>query len=376
MPPDFERALPGARHREGCSRALLAGVLLAAALSGGCALLADDTAVESAAAPGSSVDAVAIDELTAVLAQALDPVETTVQISRDDTDPLATRLADTLLRRGYGLQRVAADQGAHFLDWSREVEPGADGGEEIDWRVAIGPVEVSRPYVRERDGGVATGGPLSLSGSRVDIDVAASRPDALTLAEERHARVRHVASLDAGAGNPIISLVTPEVVEQVALEASGGARGDARQGTRRASGPSQQALNANQVEVSNLFYGGESNFSSTLDDYQRIDRRIIVFADDSMTLGEVNKDLIRDFVETSVGSADIISLVGCSNGPTSLEIGNEGLALGRARRVTEELTSLGLPASRVYDEGCWAPVSAGERFPGRGVVLELWRRPA
>ena len=313
----------------------------------------------------------AIEELSAVLAQTLDPMTTTVQIGIDDTDPLAARLSEALLERGYGLQRVAADQGAHFLDWSRELEPRADGGTRVDWRLTIGPVEASRPYVRERDGTIVTGGPLSLSGSRVAVETRPSMPAALVLGEEAHAHVRYTASLDADADNPIISLVTPELVEQVALEASGGERQRGAGG-----GPSERALNANQIEIGNLFYADESNFSSTLDDYERVERRVIVFADDSMVLGEANKLLIRDFVETSVGGADIVSLVGCSNGPTALEIGNEGLALGRARRVTEELTALGLPASRVYGEGCWAPVSAGERFPGRGVVLELWRQPA
>lgn len=361
MPSDFERA---ARLARGC-------VLLAALLASGCALLpanAPDTAA------GSTLDDIAIEELSGVLAQALDPMDTTVQVSRDEDDPAAVRLVDTLLERGYGLQRVVADQGAHFLDWSREAEIRADGSTDVGWRVAIGPVEASRTYSLGADGEIATGGPLSLSGSRAGIESAASTPPALTVSDPSHERVLYVASLDPDARSPIISLVTPEVVERVADEASGGSGGTAD--GPGGGGPSLQALNANQVEVSNLFYGGESNFSSTLDDYERIDRRIIVFADDSMTLGEVNKQLIRDFVETSVGGSDIVSLVGCSNGPTALEIGNEGLALGRARRVTEELTSLGLPDSRVYDEGCWAPVSAGDRFPGRGVVLELWRSPA
>jgi len=101
-----------------------------------------------------------------------------------------------------------------------------------------------------------------------------------------------------------------------------------------------------------------------------------VFGNDSMVLGSTNKSLIDQFVDNEIREGDVVSLIGCSNGPTSLEIGNEGLALGRAQRVTEALTSRGVPRENVLDEGCWAPVSAQDRFPNRGVVMELWRSNA
>ena len=96
-----------------------------------------------------------------------------------------------------------------------------------------------------------------------------------------------------------------------------------------------------------------------------------------MVLGSRNKSLIDQLVENVLGEEDIVSLVGCSNGPTALEIGNEGLALGRAKRVTEALLARGVSREKVLDEGCWAPVAEAEdRFPSRGVVLELWRKNA
>ena len=172
----------------------------------------------------------------------------------------------------------------------------------------------------------------------------------------------YVASMSLDEQAPVISLITPELVNRVST-----------QGT---NGPSMQALNSSKIEVNNLFYNNQSTFASILDDYQRVQRQIIIFGNDSMILGDTNKQLIDQFVETRFRPGDVISLVGCSNGPTVLDIGNEGLALGRARRVTEALLARGVARDRILDEGCWAPTSVGDRFPGRGVVMELWRSKA
>ena len=115
-------------------------------------------------------------------------------------------------------------------------------------------------------------------------------------------------------------------------------------------------------------------FGNVDDTHRRVDRQVIVFADDSMVLGDDNREMLAEFVATRVRESDVVGLVGCSNGPTALDIGNEGLALGRAARVADELVARGVPREQVRDEGCWGPASVGDRFPGRGVVLELWRR--
>jgi hypothetical protein len=169
----------------------------------------------------------------------------------------------------------------------------------------------------------------------------------------------YVATLGLDEQVPVISLITPDVVSNIT--------------TRSTRGPSLQALNSSKVEVANLFYGSDSNFASILEDYEQVDRQIVVFGNDSMILGDTNKQLIEQFVDQKLRGTDVISLVGCSNGPTALDIGNEGLALGRAKRVTEALLARGVARERILDEGCWAPVRAGDRFPSRGVVLELWR---
>ena len=358
------------------SRAL-ALLLCAVAIGlGACAVVprdAERATERAAAAPGGEADRIVAAELAAVLAQTLDPLTTTVQSNDTASDPVVTRLVEALAAQGFGIQHVAADQGAHFLDHERQTTSLEGGDTAIDWRVSVGPVEVRRDYRLSRDGALATAGPLTLAGTRASIERESIAQPGLTVAAPAHERVDYIASLDLDSQGPIISLVTPEIVERVARDA---ARPQVRTLNGGRAAPSEQGLNASKVEINNLFYDGESNFSSAFDDYERVERRIIVFADDSMNLGDVNKRMIDDFVERTVRRDDVFSLVGCSNGPTALEIGNEGLALGRARRVAEALTARGVTADRIYDEGCWAPVSAGDRFPGRGVVLELWRPSA
>ena len=320
--------------------------------------------------PGTAAaDRVVADELAGVFAGAFDPLATTVQTPADEDDPASVRLVDALAARGFGIQRVAADQGAHFLDVAREIAPREGGGTELRWRAAIGPIEVRRDYLLGTGGALSTASPIRLSGGRVDVAAADLEPVAGLSVDPAHRRIAYAAGETPDRPVPVISLITPELVERVARNATRG-RSDGR------AAPSAQALNASRVETENLFYGGGSNFGSALDGRDRVARRVIVFADDSLQLGADNRRMIESFVASEVARDDVISLVGCSNGPTALAIGNEGLALGRAERVSEELVTHGIGTERIYDEGCWAPVSADDRFPSRGVVIELWRTPA
>ena len=118
---------------------------------------------------------------------------------------------------------------------------------------------------------------------------------------------------------------------------------------------------------------GESNYRRLFEAYGNVDEVVLVFPNDSLTLGKYNKGVIRRTLQRFDPETDVFSLVGCSLGPTRRENGNEALALGRANRVKEELLFAGVPAERIVDEGCWAGESSA-RFPGRGVVMTLKRQ--
>lgn len=371
---------PGPARQFRANHHLLAVLVLSAACVVLSACSAPGTERPGSATPGASdsanaglvisdTDRAIIEDHLEMIEQVFNPVDTTLQITNSDTDARLNVLTQLLADKGYGIQRVSADQGANFLSYDRERLIGAQQ-EIVRFTTQIGTVEISRDYETPTQGKIVPASPVRLSGSRASLKVDQSSIANKEIVEPSHSTVSYIASLGLDEQAPVISLVTPDLVDRITSETVRSSKlppTDPR-------APTLQALNSNREQINNLFYADASTFSSLLNDYGKVDRQIIVFGNDSLVLGNTNKSLINQFVDSRVRQGDIISLVGCSNGHTALDIGNEGLALGRAKRVTEELLARGIGRDRILDEGCWAPVSAGEKYPARGVVMELWRR--
>ena len=308
----------------------------------------------------TAVDQTIIQDLAGVIAQIYDPLSTTLQINATESDRTLNYFVSILAKKGYGIQRVSADQGANFVSYTRTKET-LDNKAHIHYSMAVGAVNVARKYQLMGRDVVAPASTVRLSGTRASVTVNDTVSSGKIVNDPSLSKAQYVASLSLDAQAPMISLITTEIVNNIAAQS--------------ADGPSLQALNSSKVEVNNLFYTRQSTFSSLLDDYSKIYKYVIVFGNDSMVLGKTNKSLIDQLVDNVLQEEDIVNLVGCSNGPTALEIGNEGLALGRAGRVTDALMARGVARDNILDEGCWAPVAEQQdRFPSRGVVLELWRR--
>ena len=354
-------------------RAAGAAALVSALALGGCANGPDTRAGASgtavggapgepvrrdASVPAGIAERAVTRDLADALAQAFEPLVTTLQVNADDDDPLTDAYVRALSDHGFGIQRVPADQGPNYLVHEAV---RLDGPGEVAHRLVAGSVEVSRDYRFAGGERVSAISPLRLAGSRARVAVGGDRPVRVAAESPLLNRVEYVGPVPLEAPPPIISLVTPSVVEG-AVESAVGA-------------PSRRALNPDRVEVGNLFFGGDA-FESLESTHRRVARQVVVFGDDSLVLGADNRAVLERFVDETLEPGDVVGLVGCSNGPTSAEIGNEGLALGRAARVTEALVARGIARERILDQGCWAPTSAGDRFPGRGVVVELWRRNA
>ncbi|MFK7992691.1 MAG: hypothetical protein AB8B87_01045 [Granulosicoccus sp.] len=309
----------------------------------------------------SPVDRSIAADIIRIARQIYTPFNTTLQVSNNNTDPLLTHFVNEFAKAGYGIQRVSADQGSNFFTFTRTEQPGDTGEPLIQFDASIGAVDIGRDYQVPRANMISPASPVRLSGTRVSVNVPDTPTGRFLISNPDHSRAVYAASMNlSNQAPPIISLITEDLVDRVV--------------NRSTQTASLQGLNSSRVEVNNLFYADQSNFSSILDNYEQVERQIVVFGNDSMILGNTNKLLIEQFVQQRFGPGDLISLVGCSNGPTALDIGNEGLALGRAERVTQALLSQGIARDRILDEGCWAPVSAGRKFPSRGVVLELWRK--
>jgi len=124
----------------------------------------------------------------------------------------------------------------------------------------------------------------------------------------------------------------------------------------------------------NIYDTMTSNFADMYTEYEDVERQILVFPNDSLRLGETNKQIIEDYVSKMNTETDVLSVIGCSHGNTEIANGNSLLALGRANRVKEAFLFSGIEHDSVMEEGCWAPRTFDEVMPNRGVVLTLKRR--
>lgn len=316
-------------------------------------------------------------DLMSVLPQILEPLNTTVQVS-DSESGYATEAVDLLVELGYGVQRVDADQGSHFL-YVVELA-GTTSSNESRWRVSIGDLELTRSYrivsknskfdtstnlVWRGDSGVLPAGPLKVAGTRqslrlIGINVEVAPGGSVERYDLAASSVEYASLAPIDGGIPTISLITNDLVQLVVDSAS--------------AGPSFASLNNNN-DFGNVFNGDPSAFTSLLDDYNRIVREFVIFPNDSKNLGRPGKLLVKKLISRFSENSDIIGITGCSNGSTKLAIGNEGLALGRANRIADELVAAGVSRDKIFDEGCWSPTAGGAPgFPNRGVVIDLWRR--
>ena len=128
-----------------------------------------------------------------------------------------------------------------------------------------------------------------------------------------------------------------------------------------------------RIDRQNMYDIGGSNFGQIFDEFYDVSKISVVFSNDSMRLGRSGKTSINQFLSTYNRDTDVVSVVGCSHGRTSIQDGNKRLAIGRADRVAEALLYAGVPENKVLEEGCWASKPFDEVFPRRGVVLTLKR---
>jgi len=124
----------------------------------------------------------------------------------------------------------------------------------------------------------------------------------------------------------------------------------------------------------NMYESGTSNFDELLGQFDTVSRKIMVFPNDSLLMGEDNKQIAHNMAKRFDAETDVVSVIGCSHGKSALDNGNEVLANGRADRVREEFLVAGLDSELVLHEACWANVHYDEVMPRRGVVVTHKRK--
>jgi len=304
------------------------------------------------AALSPSIEIVAIEDLIRALVQYRDPITTTLQAGLSMANADQANLLTELAKRGYGIQLVDADQGANLLNHIIENVENDNGQAAERHTLQVGRLELVRDYAKVNSITRPTG-PLNVAGSRRRIVLDDARFGSSVANDRLVSRIAFSATNDLRPGNtPRISLLQVPFNEE----------SNAPVGT-----------NSSGMEVANVFFG-PGNFGSLLDDYNKVEAMSVIFPNDSMRLGNIGRLKIDVFLGDFNEDSDLIRVVGCSNGSTAVAIGNEGLALGRAERVTQELLARGVTREHILDEGCWAPVHFDAKMPRRGVVVELKRR--
>jgi len=277
------------------------------------------------------------------------PAATTVQLLRTQTDDeLIKAFRHSLEQSGYGVRWVSEPSANNLLQYRREALSVNDASNQVRLDIAIGDVELRRSYTGLTLNQVKPLTPLYVRGadaSQVVLD------DAYFFVNE---------------GDPSTDTVSLSVPDHI----------NPLSGLVVSTAP-DNSMTVNAVlspNSANVFELGESNYADALSKHNPVVEQVLTFPNDSLRMGETNKQLLDNLVKRFDPATDLLSVVGCSIGPTKLKNGNAALALGRASRVREALLFAGIDQHKILDEGCWAGDSSSTALPRRGVVVTLNRQ--
>jgi len=124
----------------------------------------------------------------------------------------------------------------------------------------------------------------------------------------------------------------------------------------------------------NVLTLGTSNYQVTLRNYRVLQKKILDFPSDSLQLSANYRHYLWLVANRFNPESDLVSVVGCSNGPTAVAGGNSTLASGRATRVEQLLIHNGIPPQAILTEACWSNRLDRDDFPNRGAIVTLLRR--
>ena len=327
---------PLGRRGRTVSAALLGAAVLAGCLSSAPPRDAWMPRIAPADAPGAAalgVDAAEIRRLqliganlVSVLVQlpGMSPSERTLQVS-SPRSAFGHVIVRALEDAGYGLQRVSADQGLHYVAYRRRTAV-TDAGEITDYGLSIGELGVSREYVVE-EGRVYPSSPMTVEGTdaldRVALDD--------ELFREQGGRTAFVSGLRGPDGLASAGLVEVAVREDDALP------------------PTARTAPAEHVEAT-VLEGARAAGADAVPEprtHERLRRTVLIF-DDAATrvMGAANKQAVR-LLARDVEPGDVFVVNACTAAD-----GRDDAAAARALRVREEFLTHGLAGEAVRTGPC------------------------
>ena len=321
------------------------GAALACALLGACATLPDPGPwmPRGGGDPGAFDDMPAAErdqlarvatDLVAALVQLpeLSPTSVTLQHS-----PPRSAFGNTVVRAledaGYGLQRVAADQGAHYVAYSRRFSE-TEAGPVTDYELSVGDIVLQRAYAHD----AARVFPSSL----LAIEGSAARPDDIVLDDAMfREQGGDGAAFISGvrAGGELTSDVDEVTVDDL----------DARPAAQRTS--AREVLDGARTRRTLAV----AEASVELERLERLRRTVLIFDDaDTRRMGAANKRAVRLLVRDA-RPGDLFVVTAC----TDVD-GRDEAARTRGTRVIDEFVGHGVPPATVRLAPC---VRASYRHP-------------
>lgn len=267
------------------------------------------------------------------------PLTTTFQMSIPST-PFGNAVFKEIEAQGYGIQLVSGDLGNTFLRYKAEISQ-SESGYKNSYSLDVSGTSIEREYITEGRH-IMPSSAVTVKGTHADDLVL----DDGLFEYPPDANISHVV---------IIEDETPEIIFY-------------------ASSNTEPTIQTQASDLRNVFDMKQSNFKSVFAKYNDVEKQILVFGNDSLVLGPQNKNKIRSLSSRINPDTDIVSVIGCSHGRTSIENGNQILAEGRTQRVKESLLYSGVSAEIILDEACWASKYWDEEAPRRGVMVTHKRK--
>ena len=288
---------------------------------GGCASPAVRSGVPAPASP-AALEIVATD-LVAVLAQVpeLSPRTTTIQVS-DPASGFGVAVEQALRRARYGLQRVSADQGSHYLRHTA-VRSTTQAGTRHEFEIRVAAVELRRHYL-VRNGRVVPASPMRVrSAGAFDaaaLDAMFSNADerftgGIEQRDERGATARANVRVVEPDGDAPAPPAPADLLDRI-REAIGRASTDGRETPRGAR----------------------------LDGHVPLRRVTLRFAPDSLVLGARGRGGLDAVARGYQRISDRLVVRAC---PATAALGED-----RDARVVARLSRAGVPRAAVFGGGC------------------------
>ncbi len=254
------------------------------------------------------------------------PATATLQFNEPQT-AYGNAVIRALEDAGFGMQMVSADQGQHFVSYSKSLSE-TESGTINDYALAVGKIQLSREYTVDGEG-VFPSSLLKISGTDYIADI--------ELADNIFAE-------QGGDGTAFISGAQREGTPDPDLKVSTVDVQDFDQVPLDKRTPQESVFNEARQRY---FENDAKRQAPDLDRYVKHRRTVLIFDDNTtQMMGSANKQAVRLLVR-EFNDEDIMVIKACLDAD-----GRDEASMNRAIRVEEELAGYGVPTESAYIAPC------------------------